>query len=110
MVGEARADLRQLLDQRRRRLGPPLHVATVARMQYPAGDFGADLPAVALHLRPLAQHLGRDGEFLVHDRRRAPLACNLARRPPASPPPQPASAGSREKSSVNLIDSREPYL
>ena len=47
------------------------------------GNQVADLPAVLRHLRTLAQHLGGDGEFLLHDGRRALLLRQLERGFPA---------------------------
>src|SRR5580658_9367977 len=83
VVREARAGPGELVHQLRSYLRDALHVAAVFRMQQPPGDPGARLPAVARHLRALAQHLSRDRELLVHDRRRALLAGELERRLPA---------------------------
>ena len=83
VVREARAHGGELLDQLRRHFGHALHVAAIAGMQEPARHLGAHLPAVARHLRSLAQHLAGDGELLIHDRRRALLAGQIERGFPA---------------------------
>ena len=83
VVREARADFGELIDQLRRHLGDALHVAAVLRVQDAARDLLTDPPAVARHLRTLAQHLGGDFELLEHDRRRTFLARQLERRFPA---------------------------
>ena len=83
VVGEARAGLGQLLHQLRGHGGHALHVARVQRVQLAALDLLADLPAVLLHLRALAQHLGGDLELLVHDRGRALLLGQRQRHFPA---------------------------
>ena len=61
----------------------PAHVAAVARVQHAPRYAVAHFPAVARHLRALAEHRAGDGELLVHDRRRAFLARNLDARLPA---------------------------
>src|SRR4029077_642345 len=83
VVSEAGPGLRELVHQLRRDLRDALHVTAVLRVQQPAGDLRAGLPAIAGHLRPLAQHLLGDRELLVHDRCRTLLARDLERCLPA---------------------------
>ncbi len=80
---EARADFGELVHEVRAHLGHALHVAAVLRMQEAARDLRARAPAVLHHLGTLAEHLLRDRELFVHDRRRALLAGQLERRFPA---------------------------
>ncbi|MNF47646.1 hypothetical protein D3C84_288530 [compost metagenome] len=68
VVGEARAHLGQLGHQLRRVFGDALHVAGVAGVEDASGHLVADLVAIVLHLRALAQH-GR-GHLVVPDQRR----------------------------------------
>ena len=74
MVREARTDERQLFDERRRHFGDALHVAAVTSVQHATRNLAAEFPTIPRHLRTLAQHLARDRELLVHDRRRTFLA------------------------------------
>src|SRR6185437_339203 len=69
----------EIVHELRRNLGNTLHVAAVLRVQQPAGDLRSGLPAVASHLGTLPQHLLRDRELLVHDRRRTLLAREIER-------------------------------
>jgi hypothetical protein len=88
-----------------RHLGDALHVAAVAGVQEAARDLGADLPAVARHLGPLAQHLAGDRELLVHDRRRALFAGEIERGFPAGD-----GHLARHVFGEASIDSGEPYF
>ncbi|MCY1403316.1 hypothetical protein D9M71_184920 [compost metagenome] len=82
-MGETRAFLGQGLDQQRRMLGDPLHVARVLGMEHPAGNPVADLEAIGGHFRPLAEHLAGHFVFLRQHRRRPLLAGQLQRHLPA---------------------------
>ena len=105
VVREARADLGQLVHQLRRDLGDALHVAAVLRVQQaarrswrPASSRRAPSPG---RLRSISL-VTVNSSFMI--------GAGPFSRASSSAASQPATAISRETSSVNCTDSGEPYF
>ena len=67
VVGEACADLGELIDQLRRFQSDLLHIAAIAAMQNPPGNCVANLVAVFSHFGTSGQYFRRYLEFLIHN-------------------------------------------
>ena len=101
---EARADLGQLVHQLRGDLGDALHVAAVLGVQQTARDLGARLPAI----RAISGRLRSISLVTVNSS--FMIGAGPFSRASSSAASQPATAISRETSSVNCTESGEPYF
>ena len=82
-MGEAGANLRQIVNQLRINLSDLLHVTAIAGVQHLALDRVALLVAVLDHRRALTQHFSGDREILFEDRRRPFFLSQFQGHPPA---------------------------